>query len=163
MSHDSASQASAPPCFIRPSSSQLDSFLKQHPCQPTQGISFNHAIAYNRLSLHGDQVPRKWVSYSQEHDSLICFICLAFCKTVEVPFSVSVSDRKHVKTRLKEHENSKMHTSAVEACMIYQSKSGSIQRLFQGPAIERHRHQVEQRRAVLERREARGCVQGKKK
>eukprot|EP00112_Aurelia_sp_Birch-Aquarium-sp1_P013563 Seg2881.3 transcript_id=Seg2881.3/GoldUCD/mRNA.D3Y31 product="Zinc finger MYM-type protein 1" protein_id=Seg2881.3/GoldUCD/D3Y31 len=35
--------------------------------------------------------------------------------------------------------------------MIYQSKSGSIQRLFQGPAAERHRHQVEQRRAVLVR------------
>lgn len=112
MSNDAASTL---PCVIRPSSSQLVSFLKQHPCQPTQGISFNHAITYNRLSLQGDQVPRKWVSYSQEHDSLICFICLAFCKSVEVPFSVSVLDRKHVYTRLKEHENSNMHTSAVEA------------------------------------------------
>ena len=42
-----------------------------------------------------------------------------------------------------------MHTLAVEAYMIYQSKSGSIQCLFQEPAAERRRCQVDQRQAIL--------------
>ena len=70
---------------------------------------------------------------------------------MEVPFSVTVSDRKYVYTRLKEHENSKKHTLAVEAYMIYQSKSGSLQNLFQEPAAERRRRQVDQRRTILVR------------
>ena len=94
--NDASSQDSASPYFIRPSASQLLSFLRQHPLQPTEGIAFNHTIAYSRTSLHGDQVPRKWVSYSKDHDSLMYFICLAFYKTMKVPLSVTVSDRKHV-------------------------------------------------------------------
>ena len=137
--------------FQRPSLTNLDRFLQQHPIQPIEDIVFNHQIAYNRTSINGEKVPRQWVSYSTNTKAIFCYICLSFCNAQDAPFSIKVSDKKHLYTRLTEHEHSHCHNAAVEAYMRHLSKVGTISHMLGSPSAERKRHMVEHRRAILHR------------
>ena len=93
----------------------LDSFLQQHPIQPTEDASFNPDIAYNRTSINGEKVPRQWISYSTNMKAIFCYICLSFCNAHDAPFSIKVSDKNYLYTRLSEQEYSHCHNAVVEA------------------------------------------------
>ena len=83
--------------------------------------------------------------------AIFCYFCLSFCNAKDGSFSIKVSDKKHLFTRLTEHEKSHCHNAAVEAYLKHLSKVGTFSRMFGSPSAERKRHMVEHRRAILHR------------
>ena len=83
--------------------------------------------------------------------AIFCYICLSFCNAKDGSFSIKVSDKKHLYTRLTEHEHSHCHNAAVEAYLKHLSKVGILLHMFGSPSAESKRHMVQHRRAILHR------------
>ncbi|XP_047129351.1 uncharacterized protein LOC124809338 [Hydra vulgaris] len=85
--------------------------LAKHPIQPHEHLPFDNKIYHRQKDLK-DSIPRNWLSFSQNFQSLYCSFCVAF----ESPQSNTVSsfvsgfkDFRRVSQRVAEHESSSTH------------------------------------------------------
>ena len=93
----------------------------------------------------------KWLTYSDQHNALFCFLCLAFSKPNDPSsFIGGMTDWRHVHQRIEEHERGMAHRQCAEAYVLNCSRA-SVDHLLEGRQLKGHREQVKKRRQVLER------------
>ena len=90
-----------------------------HLIQPYAGVSFNPHRLYFRYD-EGGKIERRWVTYSEEEEKIYCSICLAFGKETNQTFSFDVNDKKHLYTRVSEHEALTAHSDNTKSYLLFQ-------------------------------------------
>ncbi|XP_047129358.1 uncharacterized protein LOC124809344 [Hydra vulgaris] len=108
---DIESNSKSTTAFENPPRLQLKCFFSKHPIQPHEHLPFDNKIYHRQTDLK-DSIPRNWLSFSQNSQSLYCSFCVAF----ESPQSNTVSsfvsgfkDFRRVSQRVAEHESSSTH------------------------------------------------------
>lgn len=132
--------------FSPPSNATLTSFLEYHPQQNTDDVTLN------KLFTRKDGTNRKWLSYSMDKQKFFCFICLAF-KSNESSIFVSGApntDRRHLPTRVIEHEISKLHQESTNAFIRHKSNK-SVNQLLLSTQLSLRNRQIQSNREIIKR------------
>lgn len=131
-------------CFARPSDINLESFIKMHPKQITNDPVLSKAFHRKNGSN------RKWLTYCSQKGRFFCWICLAFSRNVDSPFTEGTCEKRHIHKRVSEHEFSNYHCNAAQSYTLYISKTDTTHLLFSNQMSMR-REQVMKRRQILTR------------
>ena len=82
---------------------------------------------FKRILQNGDTVSRKWLIYSPSIGCLLCFVCKLFGKSKSALADKGFDEWKHAGVRLREHEHSSEHTSAMLAFCSRRKKTEMIE------------------------------------
>ena len=86
---------------------------------------------FKRILQNGDTVSREWLIYSPSIGCLFCFVCKLFGKSKSALADKGFDDWKHAGVRLREHEHSSEHTSAMLAFCSRRKKTEMIDKSLQ--------------------------------
>ena len=86
---------------------------------------------FKRILQNGDTVSREWLIYSPSIGCLFCFVCKLFGKSKSALADKGFDDWKHAGVRLREHEHSSEHTSAMLAFRSRRKKTEMIDKSLQ--------------------------------
>ncbi|XP_050547293.1 uncharacterized protein LOC126908980 [Daktulosphaira vitifoliae] len=114
-------------------------------------LPFNTTKAYYEI-IPGSQtkIKRNWLSYSHEHNSLFCSICLVYCSKSSAFTSDSGFSRWiHVYERIKDHEESKNHREASK-CFMADQCGKSVDELIERVQWVQRENEVMKRRRVAQ-------------
>ena len=120
-----------------------------HPIQPYARVNFNPHHLYFRYD-EGGKIERRWVTYSEEEEKIYCSICLAFGKETNQTFSFDVNDKKHLYTRVSEHEALKAHSDNTKSYLLFNSKS-MVENVINETVVSKRLSDINFRRSVLNR------------
>ena len=86
---------------------------------------------FKRILQNGDTGSREWLIYSPSIRCLFCFVCKLFGKSKSALADKGFDDWKHAGVRLREHEHSSEHTSAMLAFRSRRKKTEMIDKSLQ--------------------------------
>ena len=80
----------------------------------SDGRSCHHQY-FKKTLVSDEKMPRSWLMYSMENNSLFCFCCKLFSKRMINFTSSGMANWKHASTYLTSHENSPEHLKCMKA------------------------------------------------
>jgi len=135
-------------------------FLANHPVQPKpssdEKFPFNTSKVYFRKVANSDEViPRSWVSYCKQNNSLYCAPCMAFAAAQHQHQSnfitgLSISNKTDIYQSIVRHEKSKSHMDAVNAALAAQVEK-DVASLVNTDLAKLQKSQKDLKRQVVER------------
>lgn len=132
-------------------------FIEKHPIQVTEGkgakLSFEPSKLYYRFLPNGDQILRKWLSYSIHLNKVFCSSCMAFgAKERRKSTFITGHDvnPKHIYKAVETHEQSRYHDYAAKAA--FRSQQGcDVSSLIDSNQTKKREREVHTRRLVVQR------------
>ncbi|KAL7305523.1 hypothetical protein TKK_0002259 [Trichogramma kaykai] len=129
--------------FSKPNAQDLKKFLQYHP----QKCTTDNVI--KKIFNYADGSQRLWPTYDGKNNVLYCFVCLAFANVNENnSFTRGFTDRKHIHTRVDEHEKSLIHKNCVEAYILQQKEANVSVMIFKN-LNDKRREEVLANRKII--------------
>lgn len=75
-----------------------------------------------KVLSNGEEIPRRWLLYSETKDSLFCFCCFCFDRNSRTSFKSGFRDWYHLSESIKSHENSCAHIKNYQCWLEAESR-----------------------------------------